>query len=134
MTRKDLTVEDSITGNHPGRTTQKEELEVMIMRTLTEMIEWLDALSQNTPSAMSHHLEWPKRMAKACEHRFKLVSPSSPATVHQKLVALRHLDVLGHTVIGSILDLSASLSNWTEGLLLTPERLLRRTHERVFQT
>jgi len=107
----------------------------MIMRTLTEMIEWLDALSQNTPSAMSHHLEWPKRMAKACEHRFKLVSPSSPATVHQKLVALKHLDVLGHTVIGSILDLSASLSNWTEGLLLlTPERLLRRTHERVFQT
>jgi hypothetical protein len=58
MTRKDVTVEDSITGNHPRRTTQKEELEVMIMRTLTEMIEWLDALSQNTPSAMSHHLEW----------------------------------------------------------------------------
>jgi hypothetical protein len=45
MTRKDVTVEDSITGDHPGRTMQKEELEVMIMRKLTEMVEWIDALS-----------------------------------------------------------------------------------------
>ncbi len=128
--RKDGTVEESTTKDYLG-TKRRQDEEVMIRR-LTKMIEWLDALSQNMPPAMCYHLQWSKRIAKACERRFKLVSPS-PAKVHQKLVTLEHLDVRGHIVIGSILDLSASLSNWTEGLL-APDGTLRGMHERVIQT
>ncbi|KIX03681.1 uncharacterized protein Z518_07234 [Rhinocladiella mackenziei CBS 650.93] len=83
---------------------------------LTGMIEWLDAIDMKIAVTRRPHLEWPKIVVRETSSRFNL-PVSSKARVLSKVEILKDVYFQPQTVMGSMLDLSASLTNWTNRLL-----------------
>lgn len=83
------------------------------------MIQWFLAIRLSlSTKAQVHHLVWPQLVVEEAISRFNL-SVGANAGVHLKVEALGNLHVHSHNVMGSILDLSASVTNWTTRLLQT---------------
>lgn len=83
---------------------------------MTGMIDWLRAVGMTLPTRLQPHLAWPKFVADQAISRFNLPLVSG-ARIQPKVEMLRNLQVRSHNVLGSILDLSASVTNWTESLV-----------------
>lgn len=85
---------------------------------LKVILGWFQAIVKSTPCVLQHCVEWPQRVADEVTVVFNVPNPSGKEE-QKKLEILQNLDLQAHTVLSSILDISATLTNWTE------ERLAR---------
>lgn len=91
---------------------------------LTVTVAWLEAIAQSTPRHLQHCLAWPRKMAEAVTGLFGVPRPAEK-DVQRRLDILQDLGLRAHTVLVSVLDISATLTNWTEDGLARVNRLER---------
>jgi hypothetical protein len=89
---------------------------------LTVILGWFQAIVKSTPFGLQRCVEWPQRVVDEVTVAFNVPNPIEKE-VQKKLEILQNLDLQAHTVLSSILDISATLTNWTEERLARMPRL-----------
>lgn len=89
---------------------------------LTATLAWFQAIIHSIPDHLQQHVAWPKRMADEVTAVFNVPKPSNK-DVQGRLAILQNLELQAHTVLVSVLDISATLTNWTEDGLARVARL-----------
>ncbi|OAP60720.1 hypothetical protein AYL99_05722 [Fonsecaea erecta] len=80
------------------------------------MAEWLLAIEITTPTHLRKHLSWPTLVSGEVLSGLRMTT-ASRTLVEAKVEVLHHLESRSHNALGTLLELSASLANWTEDLL-----------------
>ncbi|KIW32018.1 uncharacterized protein PV07_03597 [Cladophialophora immunda] len=83
---------------------------------MISMAEWLCAIEAITPAYLRRHLTWPALVSGEVLAGLNMTTVSK-ALVESKTEVLRNLGSRSHNALGTLLELSASLANWTEDLL-----------------
>ena len=83
---------------------------------MMSLIEWLYAIEAMAPDNLHKHFTWPRLMCNEAISRFDMPNASG-AGIQAKKTALCDFPTRMHYVLGNILELTASLANWTEDLL-----------------
>ncbi|KIX93037.1 uncharacterized protein Z520_11310 [Fonsecaea multimorphosa CBS 102226] len=83
---------------------------------MIKMTEWLCAIEIITPTHLRKHLAWPALVSGEVLSGLHM-STVSKTLVETKVEVLRNLDSRSNNALGTLLELSASLANWTEDLL-----------------
>ncbi|KEF59004.1 uncharacterized protein A1O9_03847 [Exophiala aquamarina CBS 119918] len=89
---------------------------------LTATLGWFQAIAKNIPFGLMPFIKSPQGMAEEVTVVFNVPSPTEKE-IQKKLEILRNLGLNAHTVLVSILDISATLTNWTEACLARMSRL-----------
>ncbi|KAK5047366.1 hypothetical protein LTR84_006889 [Exophiala bonariae] len=89
---------------------------------LTVTLAWFQAIVQSTPDHLQQYVTWPRQMADEVTAVFDVPKPGDK-DVQGRLSVLQNLNLQAHTVLVSILDISATLTNWTEDGLASVARL-----------
>ncbi|KIW95247.1 uncharacterized protein Z519_03831 [Cladophialophora bantiana CBS 173.52] len=98
-------------GDHPATLGHSDAAAKM-----TKLVEWLCAIEAITPADLRTHLTWPALVSDEVLSGLH-VPMVSKARVESKVEVLCNLGSRSHNVLGNLLELSASLANWTEDLL-----------------
>ncbi|KIW67377.1 hypothetical protein PV04_06638 [Phialophora macrospora] len=88
----------------------------MATRKMAGLMEWLYAIEALAPTHLQKHFTWPRLVSDEAMSQFDIPFLSE-AGVQAKIAALSNFPSRSHFVFGHILELSASLANWTEDLL-----------------
>jgi hypothetical protein len=80
------------------------------------LMEWLYAVEALAPSNLQKHFTWPRLVSDEAMSHFDIPSLSESG-IRAKIAALSNFSSRSHFVFGDIMELSASLANWTEELL-----------------
>ncbi|KAJ9609730.1 hypothetical protein H2200_006058 [Cladophialophora chaetospira] len=85
-------------------------------RKIRRLMEWLYAIEAMAPISLHKHFAWPRLVFDEAISRFD-VPMVSESGLQAKTTALCNYASRSHYIFGDILELSASLANWTEELL-----------------
>ncbi len=83
---------------------------------LMGLIEWLYAIEAMSPVNLRKHFAWSRLVCTEAISRFNMPK-ALEAGVQAKTAALCNFPTRSHYILGSILELTAGLANWTEDLL-----------------
>jgi hypothetical protein len=84
---------------------------------LIGLLEWICAIGSVTPEHLQEHFEWPETVLNTVGAYFGGAKISDQG-VRSKVKALEDLPSRIHSVLGSILEQSASLANFNEEQLM----------------
>jgi len=96
---------------------------------LTSTFAWFQAIVKNTAHDLLPCVKWPQRVVEEVGAVFNVPSPSEKE-IQKVAEFLQNLEPNAHTVLASILDISATLSNWTEACVA---RMPRPERKEIFQ-